>query len=64
MNILMIGDIVGREGRDALTFWLPTYKKTYMIDLCIANAENSAGGKGITDNIVRELQDAGVDVIT
>ncbi len=64
MNILMIGDIVGREGRDALTFWLPAYKEAHKIDLCIANAENSAGGKGITANIVRELRDAGVDVIT
>ena len=45
MNILMIGDIVGREGRDALTFWLPAYKEAQKIDLCVANAENSPAAK-------------------
>jgi metallophosphoesterase (TIGR00282 family) len=64
VNILMIGDIVGRDGREAVINWLPTYREENNIDFCIANAENSAGGKGTTAKIVRSLLDAGVDVIT
>ena len=64
MNILMIGDIVGRSGRDAVISWLPAYRENNEIDFCVANAENSAGGKGINAKIARSLLEAGVDVIT
>lgn len=64
MNILFIGDIYGRPGRVGLRKALPRLKETYAPDLIIANAENSAGGKGVTPQIVRELLGLGVDVIT
>ena len=64
MNIIMIGDIVGREGREAIVFWLPTFREKNDIDLCVVNAENSAGGMGITAKIAGQLLEAGVDVIT
>lgn len=64
MNILFIGDIVGKTGRGAVLARLPFLKDKYQIDLTIANAENSAHGKGITEKIYKELLDAGVDVIT
>jgi len=60
----MIGDMVGRNGIDAVRQVLSIKKKSLGIDLVIANGENSAGGFGITQNITRELQLMGVDVIT
>lgn len=64
MRILFIGDIFGRPGRDALTQWLPEFRKAEAIDLVIANVENSAQGKGITRGTHQETIAAGVDVMT
>ena len=64
MNILFIGDIVGSPGRGAVKQLLPGLKKEYNLDFVIANAENAAGGSGITPLVARELFDSGVDVLT
>lgn len=64
MKILCIGDIVGRPGRSAVEKILPLLKKEFDLDLVIANAENSAGGFGLTERIARELFDAGCDCLT
>ena len=64
MNILFIGDIVGKTGRNSVCDLLNNIKKQYNIDFTIANAENSAHGKGITESIYNQLIDAGVDAIT
>lgn len=64
INILFIGDIVGSPGRDILRERLPEIKERYKIDFCIANAENSAGGAGITPKLVDELISYGIDVLT
>ncbi|MDX1971213.1 MAG: TIGR00282 family metallophosphoesterase [Candidatus Sumerlaeia bacterium] len=64
MNILFIGDLYGRPGRDALKKALPGLMKQYAPDMVIANGENVAGGKGITEKLAREIFDCGVDVIT
>lgn len=64
MNLLFIGDIVGKTGRFALTECLDRLIDRHRIDLVVANGENAAAGFGITPDIVRELLDAGVDVIT
>jgi len=64
MNILFIGDIYGRPGRVALRKAMPKLREQYAPDFIVANAENSAGGKGVTAQIVRELLDLGVDVIS
>jgi len=61
---LLIGDIVGRPGRRAVEALLPELIETRSIDLVVANAENAAGGSGITPVIYRQLLDVGVDVIT
>ena len=50
-RILVIGDVVGRPGRSALQEMLPRIIETEAIDLCIANAENAAGGSGVTPEI-------------
>lgn len=64
MNILVIGDIVGKPGRRALKGLLPGLQKEYDIHFTIANAENAAGGRGINQEVFREIIDAGVDVCT
>jgi 2',3'-cyclic-nucleotide 2'-phosphodiesterase len=64
MNILFIGDIFGRPGRDLVRDGLAAIVDRYAIDFVIANAENSAGGFGITREIGDELLDRGVDVMT
>lgn len=63
-NILFIGDIVGKAGREMVYNHLPALKKKYAIDLTIANVENSAGGFGITHAILKELLAAGIDCAT
>ena len=64
MRILFIGDVFGKPGRRALTNWLPDYRDGHGIDFVIVNAENSAGGKGVTRSTAAELFDAGADVLT
>ena len=64
MKFLVIGDVVGRSGRLALQKYLPKIKKQYEIDFTIVNAENSAGGYGITGKIYEEIISWGVDAIT
>lgn len=64
MKILFIGDIVGRPGREAVAHLLPKLKTQTKAELAIANGENAAGGSGMTPQIVYELFDYGVDVIT
>jgi len=64
MLILAIGDIVGKPGRQALNEILPDLRQEYGLDLVIANAENTAGGLGVTQATASELLDAGADVLT
>ena len=66
MKILFIGDIVGNPGRKAVTEYLKQVNKTpeNSYDFIVANAENAAGGKGLTFDIVDQLLAAEVSVIT
>ncbi len=64
MRILFLGDIVGRAARKAVIRSLPRLRKTMQLDFIIVNAENAAGGFGITETITAELLEAGADVIT
>jgi metallophosphoesterase (TIGR00282 family) len=64
MVILFIGDIVGKPGRDAALALTPLLRDEFGVDLVIANAENVAGGWGITPPIARILLGGGIDVIT
>jgi metallophosphoesterase (TIGR00282 family) len=60
----MIGDIIGKPGRQAVRALVPGLREEYSIDLVIANGENTAGGFGITLDTAYELLDSGVDVLT
>ena len=64
MKLLMIGDIVGRPGRTIVREKLPILKRESGIDFVIANAENAAGGNGITEKIKQELIISGIDFLT
>ena len=64
MRILAIGDIVGRPGRQVVQQKLPAFVRQREIDLVIANAENIAGGSGITPNLFHKIRSYGVDVVT
>ena len=64
MKILFFGDIVGRPGRQAIKKILPQWQKKYQPDLIIANGENLAHGSGITEKTLKEILEAGIDLVT
>jgi metallophosphoesterase (TIGR00282 family) len=63
-RLLFVGDVVGEPGRKALVDALPRLRDLHSADLVVVNAENIAGGIGITERTAKALLDAGVDVIT
>ncbi|MBL4595061.1 MAG: YmdB family metallophosphoesterase [Robiginitomaculum sp.] len=64
MKALLLGDVVGRSGRNALADHLPQLIKDLQPDFVLANGENAAGGFGITHKTAQALFACGVDVIT
>ncbi len=64
MKVLFIGDIIGRPGRNYLKAQLHAIIERYGVDLVIANAENAAGGFGITEKAAEELFSYGIHVLT
>ncbi|HZT41044.1 MAG TPA: TIGR00282 family metallophosphoesterase [Chthonomonadaceae bacterium] len=65
MRILMVGDVVGKPGRQAAQEWIPQLRAEHGADFVILNGENAAGGIGITPEIASALfSQAAVDVIT
>jgi metallophosphoesterase (TIGR00282 family) len=64
LKVLFIGDIVGSPGRKIVAQALPRLIPRWGISLVVANAENAAGGSGLTPATYEELLEAGVDVFT
>jgi len=64
LRILCLGDIVGRPGRQVVHQRLPALIREHHVDLVIANAENIAGGSGITPNLFHKIRSYGIDVVT
>lgn len=64
MRLLFLGDIVGRTGRNAVIERLPGLIADQQLDFVVINGENAAGGFGITEEILRQVVDAGADVVT
>lgn len=64
IKILFIGDIVGSPGRAAVKALVSKLRQKHGLDVVIANAENSAGGSGITPRTARDLFQSGCDVLT
>ena len=64
VRILFVGDIIGRPGREVVCAEVPRLRESLKLDFVVGNAENSAGGFGITRSTANELFAAGLDVIT
>lgn len=64
MNLIFIGDIVGRPGREALKKSIGRLIEENSPCSVIANAENASGGLGVTPKVMEELLDIGVDFLT
>ena len=64
MKVLAVGDLVGEDGVKKLKETLPKIREEYNIDFVIVNAENSAGGMGITTKIFNELKALNINAIT
>ena len=64
MNILFVGDIFGSAGRKIVAEHIGHLRETHAVDLTIMNAENAAGGFGVTPQIAEDLFDQGADVLT
>jgi len=63
-TVLFLGDVVGAPGREFLVERLPRLRKELGVTWVVVNAENAAGGSGITGALARELLQAGADVLT
>ncbi len=64
LNIIAIGDIIGRAGRRALKEHLPRLIDRHNVDFVVANGENLAAGFGLTEKTADEMFSLGVDVLT
>ncbi|MGD0732755.1 MAG: TIGR00282 family metallophosphoesterase [Terracidiphilus sp.] len=64
MNILFVGDIFGSAGRKIVREHIGHVRQAHAVDLTIINAENAAGGFGVTPQIAEDLFDLGADVLT
>jgi hypothetical protein len=64
LRVIMLGDVVGTPGRQAVAQLVPRLREQWKADLIIANAENVANGSGITPAQYIKLRRAGVDGVT
>lgn len=64
IKLLFLGDVVGKCGMTAVKKYLPLLRAKLQLDFVVVNAENAAGGFGITHDIVKDLLASGCDMIT
>ena len=64
MVVLFIGDIVGEPGRRSITNNIHRVSEQYHVDIVIGNAENVAGGFGLTSDLANDLFDLGFSALT
>ena len=64
MNLLFLGDVVGKAGRQILAERLAAIQKARDVDFTIVNVENAAAGRGVTNTLADEILALGVDVLT
>ncbi|NUO19094.1 YmdB family metallophosphoesterase [bacterium] len=63
-RLLFVGDVYGEPGQQAITALLPGLIREISADICVVNAENADGGKGLSPAIIRKCFDAGADVLS
>jgi len=64
LNILFVGDIFGSAGRHIVAEHIGHVREAHSVDLTVVNAENAAGGFGVTPSIAEDIFDLGADVLT
>jgi metallophosphoesterase (TIGR00282 family) len=64
MKLLFVGDVIGKPGRRALQHLLPRLVDHHRADYVVVNVENSAGGFGVTPDVLREIAELPIDVYT
>ena len=64
INILFIADIIGKPGLAIIKKALKPIREKYQVDFCIANGENGAAGKGLTEDVAAEYFNHGIDLVT
>lgn len=64
MRVLFVGDVTGKPGRRMISGCLPGLRRSRDVDVIVANGENAAGGRGLTEGVAQEMFASGVDVIT
>ncbi|HJU17268.1 MAG TPA: TIGR00282 family metallophosphoesterase [Stellaceae bacterium] len=64
MKILFCGDVMGRAGRAVVREQVPLLRRELALDFVVVNAENAAGGFGLTERLCGEFYECGVDVLT
>ncbi|HET9532470.1 MAG TPA: TIGR00282 family metallophosphoesterase [Blastocatellia bacterium] len=64
MKVIIIGDVVGRPGRELLSRFLKSLKVKHEAEFVVANVENAAGGAGVIPRVGEEILAADVDVMT
>jgi hypothetical protein len=64
MNVLFVGDVVGSPGRRVVRKLLPGLIDRHLVDFCVVNVENAAGGFGITAEVMGELDGLPIDCYT
>ena len=64
MKLLFVGDVIGKPGRRALQALLPRLVERHRADYVVVNVENSAGGFGVTPDVLREIENLPIDVYT
>jgi 2',3'-cyclic-nucleotide 2'-phosphodiesterase len=64
VRILFCGDVMGRSGRAVVKAEVPRLKRALALDFVVVNAENAAGGFGLTERLCGEFYECGVDVLT
>ena len=64
MNILFVGDIFGSAGRRIVREHIGHIRQAHEVELIVINAENAAGGFGLTPQLAEEFFDLGADVLT
>lgn len=64
MNILFVGDIFGSAGRRIVAEHMGHVREAHSVELTVVNAENAAGGFGVTPSIAEDIFDLGADVLT
>jgi metallophosphoesterase (TIGR00282 family) len=64
MKLLFVGDVIGKPGRRALQNLLPRLVDHHRAEYVVVNVENSAGGFGVTPDVLREIAELPIDVYT